>query len=308
MSGCTLCPRNCGADRVKSKGYCGESTAVRVARAALHFWEEPCISGVSGSGTVFFTGCSLKCVFCQNYALSDAGKGWTVSTQKLADIFLALQDKGASNINLVTPSHFVPQIAEALEKAKGQGLLLPVVYNTGSYENVSTIKMMEGLADIYLPDLKFYSQELSARYANAPDYFEKASEAIAEMVRQTGPAVFSEESILREDGEEIRLMKKGIVVRHMVLPGCTKDSKQILEYLYRTYGDGIYISIMNQYTPMLSTGQLEGFPELERPVTSREYSRVVDFALKLGIENAFIQEGGTDKDSFIPSFNGDGVL
>ena len=307
MDGCTLCPRNCRVDRKKNKGYCREGETVRVARAALHFWEEPCISGTCGSGTVFFSGCPLKCVFCQNHELAQSRTGWEVDAERLAEIFLMLQEAGAANINLVTPTHFVPQIAEALRLAKDEGLALPVVYNTGSYENIGTLKMLEGLVDIYLPDLKFFSPEISGKYAHAPDYFEKASAAIAEMVRQTGPAVY-EGGVSGKAVEEGLLMKRGTIVRHMVLPGCTKDSRAVLKYLWETYRDTVTVSIMNQYTPMLSTGQLDEYPELTRPVTAREYDRVVDYALSLGMENAFIQEGETDKSSFIPAFDGEGVL
>ncbi|MBQ7942804.1 MAG: radical SAM protein [Lachnospiraceae bacterium] len=294
MAACNLCPRGCNADRQQGKiGYCGVSGAIRVARASLHMWEEPPISGTNGSGTVFFTGCALRCVYCQNRKIALADLGETISVSRLAEIFLKLQEKQAHNINLVTPSHYVPQIVEALGKAKQQGLVLPVVYNTGSYEKVETLRMLEGLVDIYLPDCKYYNSELSARYSNAPDYFEVASAAIAEMVRQVGTPVF--------EGE---LLKRGVVVRHMILPGNTKDSKAVLKYLHDTYGDDIYISIMNQYTPLEA---MKDYPEINRRITQREYKKVIDYALSIGIENAFIQEGETAKESFIPDFE-DSVL
>ncbi len=294
MAACNLCPRNCNADRDHGKaGYCSVTGEIRVARASLHMWEEPPISGSNGSGTVFFTGCALRCVYCQNRKIALADLGETISVSHLAEIFLKLQELRAHNINLVTPSHYVPQIVEALGKARQEGLMLPVVYNTGSYEKVETLRMLEGLVDIYLPDCKYYSSKLAARYSNAPDYFEVASAAIAEMVRQVGKPVF-----------ESDLLKRGVVVRHMILPGNTKDSKAVLQYLHDTYGEDIYISIMNQYTPL---EVMENYPEINRRVTKREYAKVIDYALSIGIENAFIQEGDTAKESFIPDFE-DSVL
>ncbi len=296
LSNCLICPRECGANRqAGQKGYCGMPAELVVARAALHMWEEPCISGTSGSGTVFFGGCNLKCIFCQNHsiALGDCGKQITIS--RLAEIFLELQAKGAANINLVTPTHYIPPIRDALILAKEQGLLLPIVYNTGSYESPEALLLLEGLVDIYLPDLKYYSTELSSRYSHAGDYFEKATLAIAEMYRQIGAPVFDEDT---------GIMKRGMVVRHLVLPGQTKDSKKVLRYLRETYGDNIYISIMNQYTPLPHVAQI---PELNRRVTMGEYDKVVNFALGIGIENAFIQEGETAEESFIPPFNMEGV-
>lgn len=296
LSNCILCPRKCGVNRIDGQtGYCGMSAKLVVARAALHMWEEPCISGTTGSGTVFFGGCNLKCVFCQNYtiALGNCGKQITIS--RLADIFLELQAKGATNINLVTPTHYIPQIREALLLSKEQGLRLPIVYNTGSYESPKALQLLEGLVNIYLPDLKYYSAELSAKYSHATDYFEKASLAIFEMYKQVGQPVFEETT---------GMMKRGMIVRHLVLPGQTKDSKKVLRYLRETYGDNVYISIMNQYTPLPHVAQI---PELNRRVTAEEYDKVVNFALQLGIENAFIQEGETAEESFIPPFNMEGV-
>ena len=287
--GCVLCPRQCRVDRAKDRGYCGEREKVRVARASLHMWEEPCISGKEGSGTVFFTGCPLKCVFCQNRKIASGNVGKELTNQQLARLFLVLQDKGANNINLVTPTHFVPQIAEALRQAKADGLFIPIVYNTSGYECVETLQMLDGLVDIYLPDLKYYSAELSKRYSNAPDYFARASFAIEEMVRQTGSPVF--------DGS---LMKRGVIVRHMVMPGHVKDSKEVIQYLYHRYRDDIYMSIMNQYTP---PGDLGNYPGINRRVTRREYGKVIDHAILLGVGNAFIQEGDTAKESFIPDFD-----
>ena len=294
--GCRLCPRECNVDRTKGEiGYCGESNDLRVARAALHMWEEPCISGETGSGTVFFTGCPLKCIFCQNNTIADGSVGKSISTERLAEIFLELQKEGACNINLVTATHFVPQIIAALKLAKAKGLSIPVVYNCGGYEKVETIRLLDGLIDIYLPDLKYYSPKLSTRYSNAPDYFEKASAAISEMVRQTGTPIFDEAT---------GLMKRGVIVRHLLLPGRLADSKKIMSYLYHTYKNDIYVSIMSQYTPM---GTFPDMPELNRRVSHKEYNTLVDYCLELGIENGFIQEGEVALESFIPPFDLEGV-
>lgn len=296
LSNCIVCPRACGVNRLTGqKGYCGATDKLIVARAALHFWEEPCISGADGSGTVFFGGCNLKCVFCQNHSIAIGDCGKEITLERLAEIFLELQEKGAANINLVTPTHYIPQIRDALLLAKEQGLKLPIVYNTGGYESADSLRLMDGLVDIYLPDLKYFSPELSKRYSHATDYFEKASAALAEMYRQTGTPVFDAVT---------GLMKRGMIVRHLLLPGQTKDSKKLLRYLHETYGDNIYISIMNQYTPLAHVAHIS---ELNRKVTSEEYERVIRFALRLGIENAFIQEGETALESFIPPFDLMGV-
>lgn len=291
MSDCTLCPRRCHADRAGGRtGFCGQATEITIARAALHFWEEPCISGSCGSGTVFFFGCSLQCVFCQNHAISAGKTDNSVTPERLAEVFLELQEEGAANINLVTPSHFIPQICRSLELAKSEGLSIPVVYNTGGYEEVSSLRLLQGLVDIWLPDLKYYSGDLADAYSHAPDYFSKAADAIGEMFRQTGAATFDELT---------GLMKSGVLVRHLVLPGQVGDSKRILRYLHSVYGNDIYVSIMNQYTPLEHAAQ---FPELSRKVTEAEYKRVLDFADKIGIENGFLQEGDTANESFIPPF------
>ena len=287
---CGLCPRECKVDRTQGeRGYCGQTAELYVARAALHQWEEPCLSGTIGSGTIFFTGCPLGCVFCQNLEIAAGNVGKKISVKRLAEIFLELQEQGAHNINLVTPTHFAPQIADALKSAKMQGLSIPVVYNTSGYETVHTLRLLEGVVDIYLPDLKYYSAAVSQKYSRAPDYFAYASRAIGEMVRQTGAPVF--------DGEQ---MRTGVIVRHMVLPGHVNDAKAVLKYLYDTYKEDVYISIMNQYTP---PKDIEDYPEISRRVTRREYERVVDYAIELGIQNAFIQEGDTAKESFIPDFD-----
>lgn len=291
MQECVLCNRKCRVDRTQNQhiGYCGMGQDIYVARASLHMWEEPCISGVNGSGTVFFTGCSLKCVYCQNRSIALGSKGFLLSTNDLCDTFLRLQDAGAHNINLVTPTHYVPQIIKALSIAKQKGLALPIVYNTGSYEQIDTLKMLDGYIDVYMPDLKYKDSIISKKYSNASDYFDMASAAIEEMVRQTGDNVFDN-----------NLMKKGVIVRHMILPGSTKDSKAVIKYLYEKYADKIYISIMSQYTPL---SDMEKYPEINRRITAREYNKVVDYAIELGVSNAFIQDRDVAKESFIPDFD-----
>ncbi len=296
--GCRLCPRNCGVKRDAGEiGICGQTDRIKAARAALHHWEEPCISGEAGSGTVFFSGCALHCVFCQNKSIASGTAGKYITIERLSEIFLELQAKGANNINLVTPGHFVPQIRKALIRAKERGLSLPIVYNTGSYEYADTLRQMEGLVDIYLPDFKYMDAGLAKRYSRAADYSDVAKTAIAEMVRQTGEAVF-------EGGNEDGLMKRGTIVRHLVLPGCAEDSKAVIRYLYETYGDTVYISIMNQFTPM---PYLAEYPEINRRVTEAEYEEVVDYAVSVGVECGFIQEGETAEESFIPAFDGEGI-
>lgn len=295
---CKLCPRNCTADREAGQtGVCGQTAELKVARAALHFWEEPCISGEKGSGTVFFSGCPLHCVFCQNREIANGTAGKRISIERLTEIFLELQEKGANNINLVTPGHFVPQILAALEAAKQSGLALPVVYNSGGYEAVETLRMLDGMVDIYLPDFKYMDGALAARYSHAPDYVCVAKAALAEMVRQTGEAVFE-----GADGEG--LMRRGTIVRHLALPGHIRDSMAVLDYLHETYGNTIYISIMNQFTPLADPDR---YPELARPLTKREYRRLLDHAAAIGIQNGFFQEGATAKESFIPPFDCEGV-
>ena len=291
---CSLCPRMCNIDREATTGYCGVKHTLRVARAALHFWEEPCISGEEGSGAVFFTGCNLRCVFCQNYQIARAEQGKEITVERLVEIFLELQEQKANNINLVTATHYVPQVVEALKMAKEKGLYIPVVYNCGGYETVETLKLLEGLVDIYLPDFKYVDSERAKRYSRAEDYPEVAKAALAEMVRQQPKAEFDERGI----------MKKGVIVRHLMLPGGIKDSKAVVNYLYETYGHQIYISLMNQYTPL---PHVADYPEIDRKLKKFEYDRLVDYAISLGVENGFIQEGETAKESFIPAFTNEGV-
>lgn len=295
LKDCTLCPRDCHVNRTNGKkGYCKVSEDLIVARAALHIWEEPCISGEEGSGTVFFSGCSLGCVYCQNHNIASGTAGKQITIERLSDIFQELQEKGANNINLVTPSHYVPQINDAVQKARGKGLHLPIVYNSSGYDKVETLRLLDGIVDVYLPDFKYMNPEPALKYSNCKDYFRIASLAIEEMVRQVGGPVFDERGI----------MKKGVIVRHLTLPGYLEDSKKIIKYLYDTYGDTIYVSIMNQYTPL---EHIREYPDINRRITAQEYDELIDYALQLGVENGFIQEGGTADDSFIPEFNGEGV-
>ena len=291
---CSLCPRMCNIDREVTTGYCGVKQTLRVARAALHFWEEPCISGEEGSGAVFFTGCNLRCVFCQNYQIARAEQGKEITVERLSEIFLELQEKKADNINLVTATHYVPQVVEALKLAKLQGLHIPVVYNCGGYETVETLKLLEGLVDIYLPDFKYVDSERAKRYSHAENYPEAAKTALAEMVRQQPRAEFDERG----------MMKKGVIVRHLMLPGGIKDSKAVVKYLYETYGNQIFVSLMNQYTPL---PHVTDYPEINRKLKKFEYDRLVDYAIALGVENGFIQEGETAEESFIPAFTNEGV-
>lgn len=295
MSACTLCPKECHVDRSSGKkGFCGMDGTIYLARAALHMWEEPCISGTKGSGAVFFSGCGLRCCFCQNHDIAIGSRGLAVSVERLGEIFLELKEKGAANINLVTGAHYVPQIIEALKLARMQGMDLPVVYNSSGYEKLETLKLLEGYVDIYLPDLKYMEPDLAQKFSHAPDYVERAKAAIKEMVRQSGSCQFGEDGYIR----------RGTIVRHLILPGHTKNSRKVLRYLHETYGEEIYISIMNQYTPVREFGE---FKELNRKVTKREYEKVLDAAVEMGIQNGFIQEGETASESFIPEFDYEGV-
>ncbi len=293
-SPCDLCPRQCLAERKKGQmGYCLSDDKIYVARAALHMWEEPCISGKKGSGTVFFSGCNLRCVYCQNYAITSGKKGRKVTVTELADIFLGLQEKGAANINLVTPDHYIDQIAQAILLAKKAGLALPVVYNGSGYEKAQVIGALSGIIDIFLTDFKYMDTDLAKRYSNAPDYPEVAASALNAMVGLIGDPVFDCEG----------MMQRGVIVRHLLLPGHKKNAKDIIMHVYEAYGDKVYISLMNQYTPFARLLEKPEYKELCRKVTKREYETVVDFCLELGIKNAFIQEGDTAKESFIPEFD-----
>ena len=329
LSDCTLCPRNCHVNRLNGQtGYCGQINIITAARAALHMWEEPCISGTTGSGAIFFSGCNMGCIFCQNYSIAHSEIQKTVTVQRLSEIFLELQEQDACNINLVTPTHFVPQIAAALTYAKDHGLYIPIVYNTSGYELPETLRILDGLIDIYLPDCKYVSARLSAQYSNAPDYFERCNDALHEMIRQTGAPAFyrpednsaltisatqyneliedlsSADSIDDFQDYSGPLMKKGVIVRHLMLPGSFDDSKNVIQYLHDTFDSQIYISIMSQYTP---TAQAKIFPSLTKKIDSEEYDALTDFAISIGVENGFVQGSDTASESFIPLFDYKGL-
>ena len=294
LKNCKLCPRNCGVNRINGQtGFCGATDKLKVARASLHMWEEPCISGTNGSGTVFFSHCSLKCIFCQNNNISQNNFGKEITIERLAEIFIELQNKKANNINLVTPTHYVPQIIEAIKIAKQNGLHIPIVYNSSGYENVETIKLLNGFIDIYLPDFKYYDNELAIKLSNTPDYFNKALACIDEMISQIQENIFDENGI----------MQKGIIIRHLILPGHTLDSKKIIKELLDRYKNKVYISLMSQYTPIKNLP----YEELNRRLSKTEYNRVVDYAINLGLVNGFIQDGESAKESFIPDFDISGV-
>ena len=291
---CNLCPRECGVDRSISTGFCKSGDKLKVARAALHYWEEPCISGKYGSGTVFFSGCNLKCCFCQNYNISSDCFGKEISIERLGDIFLELQDKGANNINLVTAVQYIPSIIMALDNVKHK-LYIPVVYNSGGYEIISTLDILKDYVDIYLPDIKYFDMELSKRYSVAEDYFEKASKAVLKMIDNAGKLKFNDKGI----------MQRGVIVRHMVLPSCYKDSIKILNWIKENLPeDKFLISLMSQYTPFYKACD---YPEINRRVTTYEYNKVVDEALRLGLDRGFIQEKSSAKEEYTPPFDLEGV-
>ena len=299
---CKLCPRACGVNRLAGQvGFCGQTAELLIARAALHMWEEPCISGSAGSGAVFFNGCSLGCIYCQNYEISGTGMqalredhGRNVTREHLVTLFLGLQEQGAANINLVTATQFLPHIVWAIPKAREAGLTIPIVYNTSGYETAAQLRQLTGLVDCYLPDFKYMNGDIARQYSKAADYPQQVKEALAEMVGQTGPAVFDEKGMLQ----------KGVIVRHLVLPGQKEQAKDIIRYLHETYGDQIWLSILNQYTPMPA---VQGDPVLKRKLTTYEYEQVIAYALELGVEQAYRQEGNAAAESFIPSFHGEGV-
>ena len=292
---CNLCPRKCLIDRTKTLGYCKATDKIKVARSALHYFEEPSISGTNGSGTIFFSNCNLKCCYCQNKEISTDGFGKEVSIERLSEMMLELEERGANNINLVTPTHYVPSIIEAIKIAKSKGLSIPIVYNTSGYESVETLKLLDGYIDIYLTDFKYFDDKLGKDLSKCSNYFEVASKALDEMYRQTGKNSFN------KDG----LMTKGIIVRCLVLPTKSDDTKKIINYLYKKYQDNIYLSIMNQYTPV---NHIKDYPFLNKTVSEDEYNDVIDYAIDLGIKNAYMQEGGTCSESFIPSFDLEGVI
>lgn len=293
---CILCHKECKKDRASGEtGACGASDKILCARAMLHMWEEPCLSGTKGSGAVFFAGCSLSCAFCQNSEISHKAKGIEITKERLCEIFFELENKGAHNINLITAGHFLPSVLDAVEAAKKKGIKIPFIYNTSGYEKSEALARAEGLIDIYLPDFKYMDNERAKKYSKTPDYPDVTKTAIDEMVRQQPECKFSEDGI----------MTSGVIVRHMMLPEGISDSKRIVRYLYNAYGDKIYISLMSQYTPF---GDSKKFPELKRKITKKEYEKLIKYTLSLGVENAFIQEGEAADESFIPDFSGQGIV
>ena len=292
LTKCHLCPRNCNINRYKELGFCRQSNKIRLALAKLFFYEEPPISGKNGSGTIFFTGCNLKCIFCQNYDISTKNIGKIVSIKRLSEIMLELQSKKAHNINLVTPTIYVPQIIKAIKLAKKNGLNIPIIYNSSGYENIETIKMLDGYIDVYLPDFKYYDDEIAIKYSKANNYFLYASKALDEMIKQTGPCKFDKNGMII----------KGVIVRHLLLPTHLEDSKKVIKHLSK-YKDDIYISIMNQYTPIRKLN----YEELNYPVKKDDYYSLIDYADSLGITNAFCQEDETVSESFIPKWNFEGI-
>ena len=291
---CNLCPRNCNVDRSENKGYCGQTDIIKVARASLHMWEEPCISGERGSGTVFFSGCGLRCVFCQNFDIAKGDTGKEITVERLAEIFCELKEKGAHNINLVTGDHFVPEIIKALDIAKANGMDLPIVFNTSSYINKETLKCLENYVDIYLADFKYFDNETAKKYSNAENYLQVAKTAIEEMVSQKGTPVYDDEG----------MMTKGVIVRHLLMPNHLQESKAIIRYVYEEYGERVVLSIMNQYTPLK---QVEKYPEINRKVSDAEYESLINYAISIGVKEAYVQEGETAEESFIPPFDLEGV-
>lgn len=285
---CNLCPRTCNINRYETLGFCMAPPKIKIAKADLFFYEEPCISGSNGSGAIFFSHCNLKCIFCQNYEISTNNIGKEITIDKFSDIMINLQNKGALNINLVTPTMYIPLIKKGIIKAKEKGLNIPIIYNTSGYENVEALKILDGLIDVYLPDFKYYNDNLAYKYSNIKNYKETVKNAIDEMYRQTGKITFDKNGII----------KKGVIVRHLMLPNMEDDSKKIIEYLYKKYKDNIFLSIMNQYTVIRPLK----YKELNKIIDEKVYDDVINYAYDLGIRNAYIQEGRTQKKSFIPDF------
>lgn len=294
IQNCNLCPRRCGVNRTQRAGFCGAGDKVRIALVSLHQWEEPCLVGEKGAGTVFFSYCNLRCVYCQNHEISHGGKGEEVTVARLAGIFLEQQARGAATLDLVTPTHYVPQIVAALDMAKEKGFALPVVYNSSGYETVETIEALRGYVDVFLPDLKYREEASGSAYSAASDYFACASAAIRKMVEIAGPVQFA------ADGQ----LQKGVLVRHMILPGHRHESMAIVKWLWETFGKTIQVSLMSQYTPMYKASEHK---KINRRLTTFEYESVVDYALRLGLENAYVQERRSASEEFVPDFNGAGV-
>ena len=293
LKSCSLCPRKCHADRYKGHGLCGGGQRARLALVSLHPWEEPVIAGEKGAGTVFFSGCSLKCVYCQNHEISHYNGGIEVSEQRLGEIFLEQQARGASVLELVTPSHYIIPIIEGLIFAKKKGFCLPVVYNTSGYESLSALELIKDYVDVFMPDLKYFSPDASERYSGARDYFDVASEALRRMFELAGPLV-------EKDG----ILQRGMIVRHLVLPGLRKDSMKLIDWLWSEFGDDIYLSLMNQYTPMHRSAD---YPEINRRLTTFEYDSVVNYAYDAGFRKSFIQDRRAASEEYVPDWTGDGV-
>lgn len=296
MEKCELCPRKCGVDRSVSCGYCGMGDRLTAAKAMLHFWEEPCVSGERGSGAVFFSGCVLKCAFCQNYDISAEQKGKIISAERLVEIFLELEQQGAHNINLVNPTHFVPQIINAVQTARARGLSLPIVYNSGGYERVETLRMLDGVVDIYLPDVKYFDNGLAKTLSDAPDYFETAMSALAEMIRQTGKPELDHNGIMR----------RGTIVRHLVLPGQYKDTIEIIKRVGERFGGDILFSLMSQYTPFGKVKTDKRFEKFNRRITTFEYRKALDAVYETGM-NGYMQEKSSAKEEYTPEFDFSGL-
>ena len=291
---CEICPRRCKIDRRTQLGFCKAGEKISVALVSLHGWEEPCLTGDNGAGTIFFSHCNLKCVYCQNFKISHEGFGEEISVERLAEIFLEQQERGAANVELVTPTHYTLQICAALDKAKNFGLKIPVVWNSNAYENVETLELLKSRVDIFLPDLKYFDDDLAKEYSNAPKYFSTATKAIEKMFEMVGEVKFNSQG----------LMTHGVIVRHLILPNHRQDSMKIIDWLYKTFGDKIFISLMNQYTPTFRAGD---FKKISRRLTSFEYKSAINFAENLGVKNCFIQTGKTADEKFIPKFNLFGV-
>ena len=298
---CRLCPRSCGVNRYETPGFCGCGTVPKAARAALHQWEEPCLSGIHGSGTVFFSGCTLRCCFCQNYRISSEGYGKEISISRLSEIFLELQEQGAHNINLVTATQFLSSVIQALEQAR-PWLHIPVVYNCGGYESLETVQALKPYVDVWLPDLKYVNSSISGLYSKAPDYFTAASRAVQQMISQTGPLRFEE---LSENGQTYRLLKRGTILRHMVLPGQKADSIRLLDWISQTLPKGYFLlSLLSQYTPFYKSFE---HPEINRRITTYEYKKVLDHAIRLGLTDGFMQEKSSAKEEYTPPFELQGI-
>lgn len=287
---CNICPLKCGVNRNKYSGRCGASKDVEIALASLHYFEEPCISGKNGSGTVFFSNCNLKCVYCQNYKISHLGFGKKISVSHLADIFLSQQKRGVNNINLVTPTMYVPHIISAIKLAKQKGLNIPIIYNSSGYESIDTIKSLNGYIDVYLPDFKYYFSDIAKKYSNVENYFEIASSAILEMYKQVGDPIFDENG----------LIKRGMIIRHMILPNNVENSKMVLKWIKENLSNKVYISVMAQYFPTYKACE---YPEINRKITEEELDLVWDYASSLGFENGFIQELGEHEEEYVPDFD-----